>query len=103
METVGLDPASGKVAGLQASSPTEQSLVNKQSAAALWSHMDSCLENEQERKLVHATFVLGLKPRQIQERLPEVFSQVSDVYRVKQNVLARLRRDPKMGTFLIHD
>jgi len=43
--------------------------------------------------VVYGTYVLDLKPRELCRRYRSVFSSVREVYRIKQNVLARLRRD----------
>lgn len=62
----------------------------------LWREIDALLADEAERKMMHDSFVLGLTPRQVQERSPQLFATARDVYRVKQNVLSRLRRDQRL-------
>jgi hypothetical protein len=49
---------------------------------------------------VYLSFVLDLKPGEIQERHPELFASVDDVYRIKRNVVERLRRSPQIREFL---
>jgi hypothetical protein len=49
---------------------------------------------------VYASFALGLKPREIYARSGGLFDDVKEVYRVKENVLARLRRDPELKKIL---
>ncbi len=61
-----------------------------------WEEINARMRNEKERRVVYGSFVLDLKPREIYARFPETFTDVSDVYRVKENVLARLRRDVKL-------
>jgi DNA-directed RNA polymerase specialized sigma24 family protein len=65
-----------------------------------WQMIGARLQNEQERKVVYGSFVLGLKPRELHARHRKTFSHVKDVYRVKQNLLARLRRDDELRALL---
>jgi DNA-directed RNA polymerase specialized sigma24 family protein len=62
--------------------------------ARFWAAIRTLLNDEQEEVLVYSYFVLGLKPRQIYERYAQHFASIEDVYRVKRNVLNRLRRSP---------
>lgn len=59
----------------------------------LWESMDTRLHDEKERLVVYGSFILGLKPRELYDRFQNTFSGVDEVYHVKQNILARLRRD----------
>lgn len=68
-----------------------------------WDLIGARLHNEQERKVVYGSFVLGLKPREICVQFQGTFRDVREVYRVKENVLARLRRDAELGEILVHD
>ena len=62
----------------------------------LWRAIDSRLSDEQERQVVYGSFVLALKPRDICARFRDSFRDVREVYRVKERVLARLRRDAEL-------
>ena len=75
--------------------PDEQALagVHRQQ---FWDQISTRLRNEQERKVVYGSFVLGLKPREICVQFQQTFRDVREVYRVKENVLARLRRDAEL-------
>ena len=66
----------------------------------LWRQVGALLHDGKERRLVYGAFVLGLKPREIRDRWPRSFRDVDEVYLVKQNVLARLRRSDEMRKFL---
>ncbi|MDY6877283.1 MAG: sigma-70 family RNA polymerase sigma factor [Chloroflexota bacterium] len=68
-----------------------------------WQEIDTRLHNEQERRVVYDSFILALKPREIYIRFPETFRDVNQVYRVKENVLARLRRDADLQELLGKD
>jgi hypothetical protein len=58
------------------------------------------MQDEAERRAAYYCFVLDLKPREVQERHPELYGSVDDVYRIKRNVLDRLRRNPRIRAFL---
>jgi len=42
--------------------------------------------------VAHLSFVAGLTPREIRARHPDRFVEVYEVYRLKRNVIDRLRR-----------
>ena len=67
---------------------------------ALWEKITTRLCGEKERRTVYGSFVLGLKPRQLYNQFPETFQGVNEIYRVKENVLARLRRDDELAKLL---
>ncbi len=62
--------------------------------------IDAELHDEAERLVAHLCLVLDLKPREVYERHPDRFADVADVYRVKRNLLDRLRRSPEIRRFL---
>jgi len=80
------DPAGGVVAGL--------------AGRELWATIEAELRDDGERLVAYLGFALDLKPREIYERYPERYKDVADVYRVKRNLLDRLRRSPAVGRFL---
>ncbi|CAA9541297.1 MAG: hypothetical protein AVDCRST_MAG88-32, partial [uncultured Thermomicrobiales bacterium] len=43
---------------------------------------------------------LELKPSEVHARYPDRFASVADVYRIKRNLLDRLRRSPEIRRFL---
>ncbi len=60
---------------------------------AFWRCIYERLLDEEERLVLDAMFIYGLKPRQIQDRYAAHFPDVQRIYRIKENVLARFRRD----------
>ena len=80
-------------------SPEEQAL-DRSYRQALWDLTNARLHDEKERSVIHGSFVLDLKPQELYDQYRSVFSDVDEVYRVKQNVLARLRRDPEFRKLL---
>lgn len=65
-----------------------------------WEEINARLRSEKERRVVYGSFILGLKPREIYTQFPETFRDVDQVYRVKENVLARLSRDDELKKLL---
>jgi DNA-directed RNA polymerase specialized sigma24 family protein len=60
----------------------------------IWTLIIAETQDEAERLVAHESFTLDLKPGEIQERHPVHFASTADVYRVKRNLLDRLRRNP---------
>jgi hypothetical protein len=81
-EPVAADPADDIVADI--------------SARSLWRVVQAELKGEEERVLVYLAFVHAMKPAQISSRQPQLFPTVDDVYRIKRNVLERLRRSRRL-------
>ena len=48
----------------------------------------------------HEIYQSQLKPAEIFQRHPHLFASVDDVYRIKRNVLERLRRNANIRAFL---
>jgi len=68
-----------------------------------WDLVSRRLHDEKERLVMQGLFILALKPRELFERARHMFSDVDEIYRVKQNILARLGRDPEFGKLLGQD
>jgi hypothetical protein len=84
--------------------PAGQSIEDQALAQAqreeLWRWLDERMHTEKERRVIYATFVLALKPREVFNQYRSLFRDVDEVYLVKENVLARLRRDEGLKKFL---
>ena len=50
--------------------------------------------------MIYGSFVLAMKPAELHIHYAHLFNDVKDVYRTKQNVIDRLRRDQELLTFL---
>lgn len=83
-------------------SPEEQAM-DRSDRQALWDLINTRLHNEKERAVVHGSFVFDLKPQELYDHFKSVFSDVDEIYRVKQNVLSRLGRDPEFRKLLRGD
>ncbi len=69
----------------------------------LWDQINQRLHSEKERRVVYGSFVLALKPREIYAGAKDTFTDVGEIYRIKENVLARLRRDSELRKLLSLD
>jgi DNA-directed RNA polymerase specialized sigma24 family protein len=69
----------------------------------LWQQISLLLHGEKERRVVYGTFALALKPQELCTLYPDTFADADEVYTVKQNVLARLRRSSELRKFLNPD
>ena len=84
-EPVTDDPADGIVANI--------------SAHGLWQVIQEELNGEEERVLVYLAYVHGMKPSEISSQHRRLFPTVDDVYRIKRNVVERLRRNRRLQMF----
>jgi hypothetical protein len=76
------------------SSAFDQEVIAQLQATELWRYIEARATSEAERVVIVDDFLLGIKPRAIYRQHLDLFSSVADVYRVKRNLLDRLRRDP---------
>jgi hypothetical protein len=66
----------------------------------LWQILSREMKSEAEQLTLHHLYVLGWPPRQLQQRFPQAFPSVDDVYRVNRNLIERLRRNRKLRELL---
>jgi len=71
----------------------EESVVQRVQADDLWRQIEGRLNDDRERLVIHCVFVQDLKPRRILAEYGHIFTDVKEIYRIKENVLTRLRRD----------
>jgi hypothetical protein len=79
----------------------ERSVLGTLSGEQLWAAILHQLHDEAERTLAYLSFVRDLKPADIAARHPDLFASVADVYRIKRNIIDRLRRSPEIRAFLL--
>jgi DNA-directed RNA polymerase specialized sigma24 family protein len=75
-------------------------VVSRIARRELWHAIDQELRDDQERTVAQMSFVLGLTPREILTRRPEHFDDIAHIYRVKRNVIDRVRRSPAIRQLL---
>jgi hypothetical protein len=78
----------------------EPVVVDGLATQALWQTVEAELQDQPERLVAYLSFVLDLKPAEIASRHPASFADPADVYRVKRNVIDRLRRNPDIRGFM---
>jgi len=78
----------------------EKLVTDRVAADELWATVRAETQDEAERLVAYLCLAHGLKPREVFERRPDRFAGVADVYRVKRNLLDRLRRNPDIQKFL---
>jgi DNA-directed RNA polymerase specialized sigma24 family protein len=78
----------------------ETKVLNQDMVKKLWGMLQERCKNEKERAIVYGSFVLALKAKQVYSEYRGVFRNVQEVYRVKENLLARLKRDQELVEFL---
>lgn len=83
--------------------PVEEQEMDRAYQQAFWDWVNARLNDDKERAVIYGSFVLALKPQQIFDLFRHRFSDIDEIYRVKQNVISRLRRDPDFRKFLGED
>ena len=78
----------------------EQAVMGRLAGQQLWQAVQGELQNQNERIVAQLSFIRGLKPGEIYQRHPTRYTDVSDVYRIKRNIVERLRRNPEIRAFL---
>ena len=78
----------------------EIQIADRSQAETLWQWITERLKTDLERRVVYCSYVLDLKPAQIYEQHPDLFQDVREIYQIKENVLARLRRDQELRELL---
>jgi hypothetical protein len=71
----------------------EEGVLGRISAGELWQAVRAEVRDETELLVATLSFVHALTPREICARHPEQVADVGEVYRIKRNLLDRLRRD----------
>ena len=78
----------------------EIQIADRSQAETLWQWISERLRNDLERRVVYCSYVLDLKPGQIYDQHQDIFRDVREIYQIKENVLARLRRDQELRELL---
>jgi hypothetical protein len=85
-----------------ASDDPAEEVVASLSARDIWQLIQEEVHSEDERVLIYLAYVLGMKPGEISSQQPRYFPSVDDVYRIKRNVLERLRRNRRLQALFHH-
>ena len=71
----------------------EEHVEARARAEGAWQLVAGRLADPQEAAVAYAAFVLDLKPAEMLEAYPGRFQNIKEIYRIKENILERLRRD----------
>ena len=85
-----------------ASDDPADDVISSISAQGLWQIIQEELNSEDERLLIYLAYVQGMKPAEISNLHRQFFPTVEDVYRIKRNVLERLRRNKRLQLLFRH-
>jgi TPP-dependent pyruvate/acetoin dehydrogenase alpha subunit len=69
--------------------------VQKLNAEQFWKLIESTLKNEREAAAIE-NYTMEKKARQIRLEYPHLFADINSVYRTKENLMKRWRRDPNL-------
>ena len=95
-----LEPLTDTHADVAETPDTAGAVVGALTGSDLWDAIGAMMQDEAERRVAYCCFALDLKPREVYEQHPDLFGSVDDVYRIKRNLLDRLRRNPDIRAFL---
>lgn len=76
--------------------PLEAYVEERSQARGLWQLVAGRLHDQAERELAYEAFALDLKPAEIIARHPGRYADIKALYRAKENLLDRLRRDKEL-------
>jgi hypothetical protein len=76
------------------------SVVGQLAGEELWAAILRELHDEAEQVVAYLSFTRDMKPSDIFQRHPRLYASVDDVYRIKRNVVERLRRSADIRAFL---
>ncbi len=72
--------------------PGEPNSEDYTNSTEVWDILQTMLPNKHEQRLAYLLFYCGLKPREIMRFLPQEWSDVQDIYRLRRTILERLQR-----------
>jgi len=79
---------------------TERQVADQLERHRLWQTVADLTQDEKESIVLRYSFLYGLKPSEIYASNSDRFDSMDDLYRVKRNLLNRLRRNPVLQQFL---
>jgi len=78
----------------------EDHIATNMARKELWEWLQNQIKDDKEQTVVYGLFVLALKPREVLDLYPHTFTDIKEIYRAKENLLARLRRSEELKEFL---
>lgn len=77
--------------------------IERAAREEFWRWLEARLHSDKERRVIYGSFFMDLKPRELYAEFKQIFRDVGEVHRVKENVLARLRRNPDLRAYFSLD
>ena len=71
----------------------EPAVEDQDDGSELWEVIRTMLPSERERRLAFLLYHCNLRPREIVRRCPHEFSDVNEIYRLRRNIVDRLKRN----------
>jgi len=99
-EQMSLYPLEEAAATVSSDPGVEEQEMDRAYQKTFWEWINTRLNDDKERAVVYGSFVLALKPQEIFDLFPNRFTDIDEIYRVKQNVISRLRRDSDFRKFV---
>ena len=78
----------------------EEVVIDREFRQEFWEWINAQFNSEKERLVVYGSFSLNLKPKEIHNKFRNKYNNIDEIYATKQNILARLRRNPELQKFL---
>ena len=72
------------------------SVAEHLAAQEVWAVVSREVPAQEERLILAMIYIQGMSPRELQQRYPHIFASVEDIYRIKRNVMERLRRNRRL-------
>jgi DNA-directed RNA polymerase specialized sigma24 family protein len=72
------------------------SVADRLAAQEVWAVVSREVTAREERLIVVMVCAQGMSPRELQQHYPHVFASVEDIYRIKRNIMERLRRNRRL-------
>lgn len=94
-----LDLYADDFSGAEPAPPVEDWVVDQEQRRTFWAMIQQRVQHDQEQAILYYQFVQGWKPREIYARCGDLFADQQEVYRVRDNLVRRLSRDPEVRAF----
>jgi hypothetical protein len=78
----------------------EREVLDELAMRDLWKTVNAELDDDAERLVAHLSFVLDMKPAEIQALHADRFPTIAELYRVKRSLVEKLRRSPRLRKFV---
>jgi len=78
----------------------EQKVMREAHQKEIWEQIAARLHSDKERLIVEYCYALEMKPREVYQQHPEIYQSVVEIYRIKGNILERLKRDKNLKILL---